>query len=141
LGLILDSTLFIYAERTGKTPSSLVQELIDRYRDQTLALSAMTAGELLHGCWRAGDPRRRARREEFVEGILNAVPVVAITLPIMRVFGEVDAALRARGKTLPTSDLLIGCTAIYRGDEVVTGNERHFAKIPGLKVRLLRSHG
>jgi hypothetical protein len=37
LGLIPDSTLFINAERTGKTPSDLGQELIGRYRDQTLA--------------------------------------------------------------------------------------------------------
>jgi len=72
---------------------------------------------------------------EFVEGIFNAIPVIPISLPIMRVFGEVDAGLRAKGKALPTSDLLIGSTALYRDDDVVTGNVRHFDKIPGLKVR------
>lgn len=52
----------------------------------------------------------------------------------MRVFAEVDASLRASSSKLPTSDLLIGATALYRGDEVVTGNTRHFDKIPGLTV-------
>jgi predicted nucleic acid-binding protein len=99
-----------------------------------LAISAMSAGELLHGCWRADSPARRARREEFVEAGLGALPVVALTLPIMRVFAEVDARLRASGSKLPTSDLLIGATALCRGDEVVTGNTRHFDKVPGLAV-------
>ena len=94
----------------------------------------MTAGELLHGCWRAESPARRAVREEFVEAMLSALPVVDITLPVMRVFAEVDARLRAAGAKVPTSDLLIGCTALFRGDEVVTGNLRHFRRIPGLKV-------
>jgi len=60
--LILDSTLFIHAERSGKSAAELVQGLIDRYRDRRLALSVMTAGELLHGRWRAEDARRRAQR-------------------------------------------------------------------------------
>ncbi len=66
--------------------------------------------------------------------MLSAVPVVDITLPIMRVFAEVDARLRAAGSRLPTSDLLIACTALSRGDEIVTGNVRHFQRVPGLKV-------
>jgi predicted nucleic acid-binding protein len=99
-----------------------------------LAISAMSAGELLHGCWRVDSPARRARRQEFVEAVLAALPVVALTLPIMRVFAEVDARLCTSGSKLPTSDLLIGATALCRGDEVVTGNPRHFDKIPGLTV-------
>jgi predicted nucleic acid-binding protein len=97
----------------------------------------MSAGELFHGCWRADSPSRRARREEFVETILSAVPVVSITLPIMRVFGEIDARLSARGERLPTSDLLVACSALYRGDDIVTGNVRHFDRVPGLKVHTL----
>ena len=137
MGLILDSTLFIHAERAGSTPTELVREVLDQFGDQTVALSVMTAGELFHGCWRAEDPRRRAQREEFVAAVLMAVPVVPLEPPMMRVFGEVDAGLRQRGKTLPTSDLLIGCTALYRNDAVVTGNVRHFEQIPGLVVHRL----
>jgi tRNA(fMet)-specific endonuclease VapC len=134
VGLLIDSTLLIHAERNRLTPARLVAELLERWGDVELAISAMSAGELFHGCWRADSPARRARREEFVEAVLGALPVVALTLPIMRVFAEVDASLRAAGSKLPTSDLLIGATALSRGDEVVTGNTRHFDKIPGLTV-------
>lgn len=100
-----------------------------------MAISVISAGELLHGCWRADAPARRARREEFVEAMVAAVPVVPITLPIVRVYAQTDAELATRGERLPTSDLLIGCTALSREDEVVTGNRRHFDRIPGLVVQ------
>jgi predicted nucleic acid-binding protein len=132
VGLLIDSTLLIRAERNRLTPAQLVVEILDRWGDVELAISVMSAGELLHGCWRADAPARRARREEFVEAVLSALPVVAITLPIMRVFAEIDAHLRALGDRLPTSDLLIASTALCR--DVVTGNPRHFDKVPGLTV-------
>ena len=134
MGLLIDSTLLIHAERNRLTPARLIAELMKRWGNVDLVISAMSAGELLHGCWRADSPARRARREEFVEAVLSALPVIALTLPIMRVFAEVDARLRASGNKLPTSDLLIASTALCRGDEVVTGNTRHFGKIPGLTV-------
>jgi tRNA(fMet)-specific endonuclease VapC len=134
LGLLIDSTVFIHAERNRQSPEDLVQDIVARLGDVELALSVMSAGELLHGCWRADTPARRARREEFVEAVLAAIPAVAITLPVMRVFGEVDARLTANGERLPTSDLLIACTALSRGDEIVTGNRRHYDRVPGLVV-------
>lgn len=134
MGLLIDSTLLIRAEKDRLTPASLVGRILDRWGDAELAISAMSAGELLHGCWRADTPARRARREEFVEAVLAAIPVVAITLPVMRVFAEIDARLRAAGSRLPTSDLLIASSALARGDAVVTGNVRHFDRVPGLTV-------
>lgn len=134
MGLLIDSTLLIHAERSRLTADRFIAEIIDRWGDVELSISAMSAAELLHGVWRAEHPARRARREGFVDGLLAAVPVLAVTLPIARVFAEIDARLRAAGNKLPTSDLLIGCTALAHGDEVATGNVRHFRRIPGLTV-------
>jgi predicted nucleic acid-binding protein len=135
VGLLIDSTVFVTAERKRQTPQDVVARLLDDYGDVELALSVMSAGELVHGCWRADSAPRRARREEFVEGILAAIPVVPLTLAVARVYGELDARFAARGRRLPTSDLLIAATALYRGDELVTGNPRHFDQVPGLVVR------
>ncbi len=110
---------------------------MDRFGDPKLALSVMTAGELFHGVWRADGARRRAQREEFIEAVLAAIPAIPVTLDIMRIFAEVDAGLRSRGVNLPTSDLIIGSTAIARGDSLVTGNRRHFDRIPGLDLRVV----
>ncbi len=134
MGLLIDSTLLVRAERKTQTPAQLVEELISRWGDAELALSVMSAGELFHGCWRADTPARRARREEFVEAVLAAIPAAPITLEVMRVFGQVDAALSTAGTRIPTSDLLIAATALARDDQVVTGDPRHFDRVPGLTV-------
>ena len=134
MGLLIDSTLLVHAERKRLTPEQLLAELLDRFGELDLAISAMSAGELFHGCWRADTPARRARREEFVETVLAALPVVDVTLAIVRIFGEIDARLITAGARLPTSDLLIASTALHRGDHIVTGNVRHFRRIPGLTV-------
>ena len=96
----------------------------------------MSAAELFHRCWRADTPSRRASREEFVEAVLGAIPVLPITLTIARVFAEIDARLSSGRRRIPTSDLLIASTALSLGDEIVTGNPRHFDRVPGLKVGL-----
>jgi tRNA(fMet)-specific endonuclease VapC len=131
---LIDSTVFIRAERERQTPTELISGLLDRFGDQDLALSVMSAGELFHGCRRADTSRRRARREEFVEAVVAAIPSIPVTLPVMRIFGRLDADLSADGARLPTSDLLIASTALSRDDEIVTGNPRHFKRVRGLVV-------
>lgn len=135
MGLLIDSTVFVAAERRAETADAVVAELLEAYGDVDLALSVMSAGELLHGCWRADSAARRARRTEFVEAILAAIPVVPLTLAIARLYGEIDARFVTKGRRLPTSDLLIACTALHRDDEIVTGNPRHYDRIPDLVVR------
>jgi len=137
VGLLIDSTVFIHAERNRQTPVGLIVRLMERWGDPELGISAMSVGELLHGCWRADSAARRASRVEFVETLLAAIPVVPITLAVARIFGELDAQLSTAGRRIPTSDLLIASTALSRGDEMVTGKTRHFDRIPGLVVHRL----
>jgi predicted nucleic acid-binding protein len=135
VGLLIDSTVLIRAERRQSTPARLLADLSDEFGDEEVAISVMSAGELFHGCWRTDGAVRRARRTDFVESILTAIPAIPLTLPILRVFGEIDAHLSSRGKRIPTSDLLIACTALTRGDRIVTGDARHYDRVPGLVVR------
>ncbi|MGH7571958.1 MAG: PIN domain-containing protein [Gemmatimonadota bacterium] len=137
MGLLIDSTALIHAERKRQAPADFVAELMERWHDPELGVSVMSAAELFHGCWRADTPARRARREEFVEAILAVIPVASITLAVARLFGQIDARLSGEGRRIPTSDLLIASTALTRGDAIVTGNERHFNRVPGLEVHAL----
>jgi len=137
VGLLIDSTVIIHAERKHLSPADLVAELIERWGDVELGISVMSAAELFHGCRRAETPARRVRREEFVEALLGAIPTALVTLAVARLFGELDARLSARGRRIPTSDLLIACTALARGDDIVTGDRRHFDRVPGLTAHAL----
>lgn len=134
MGLMLDSSVLIAAERERLTVSLTLRRLSERWPGTDVAVSVITAGELLHGVWRAKSAERRARREQFVESVLSEVPVVSVTVPIIRVFAELDAYAAEKGNQIGVQDLLIASSALYRGDDVVTGNAKHFRRIPGLAV-------
>lgn len=134
MGFLIDSTACIHAERHRHTPEELVSEIMERWGDAELWVSVMSAAELFHGCWRADHPSRRAQREEFVEALLAAIPVLPVNLTIARVVGQIDAQLTAAGQRIPTSDLLIAATALSRGDTIVTADARHFDRVTGLTV-------
>jgi len=130
LALLIDTSIFIAMERSGGDLSDLVQEL----GDEPVALSAITASELLHGVHRADSAMRRSRREEFVEKILNTFPVIPFTLEMARIHSRLWADLQAKGVVIGAHDLLIAATALAQDRIVATGNPRHFGRIPGLKI-------
>jgi predicted nucleic acid-binding protein len=53
---------------------------------------------------------------------------------VAKVFGRIRAALELAGSRLNDADLQIGATAVYHGLELVTGNLRHFQRIPDLEI-------
>ena len=134
MGLVLETTVFIGAERQGRTVRGLLEDLRARFGNEELAISVITAAELVHGIWRASSPRIRAAREEFVEEVFSRIPAHSISLRSARIAGQIEAQLRARGKPIPTADLFIGVAAIEMGFALVTSNLRHFRRIRGLKV-------
>lgn len=130
--LLIDSSIFIALERRGETPASL----LDRFGDQPVALSAVTASELLHGVHRADGAVRRGRRETFVETVFRELPILPFTLDIARVHSRLWADLLARGAMIGERDLMIAATALAHGLTLVSGDRRHFGKIDGLSLAL-----
>jgi tRNA(fMet)-specific endonuclease VapC len=134
VGLILDSSVAIAAERRGDTVQLFLQRVIDTAGDQEAALSAVGVVELVHGIHRADTAERQARREAFVEELLSIVAIYPLTTDIARLAGKLDAEQQSRGIVVPFADLLIGATALSLGYSVLTVNARHFGRIPGLSV-------
>jgi len=54
--------------------------------------------------------------------------------PAARAYGELRATLERAGTPLGDADLRIASIALARSLVVVTGNARHFARVPGLDV-------
>jgi predicted nucleic acid-binding protein len=79
MGLILDSSVVIAAERRGDTVERLIEKIITKTGDQEAALSAIGLTELIHGIYRAKTPEARLRRESFIHELLAAVTVYPYT--------------------------------------------------------------
>lgn len=94
--------------------------------------SAVTIGELYRGAFRSTEPARHLRNIE--EKVLPAVSVLPFDGAVARVYGEICAGLKSAGNPLADADLQIAATALHHGLRLVTGNLRHFRRIPGLPL-------
>lgn len=134
MGLIVDSTVFITAERKGLTAKQALEEIGIRFPAEFVAVSVITLAELAHGAARAVDPLKAQFRRHFIQQIRSSIPVFAVTAEAAIRAGEMDGAFRSRGLTIGFSDLLIGATALELNYGVATANLRHFHLITGLTV-------
>jgi len=137
VGLILDSSIIIAAERRVQPVSDLLRQVRTTAGGTGIRLSAISVIELCHGIWRADTPERRAGRRLYLEELFSAIAVEPFTKEMGERAARIDAAVRQGGKVVPFADLQIGATALELGYEVMTDNLRHFELIPDLIVRRL----
>jgi tRNA(fMet)-specific endonuclease VapC len=144
VGTVLDITVFIDLERamralpTAPAMTEVAQRLEAQLgEDEEVAIAAITASELLHGVHRAAQ-EHRGRREAFVEGVLTAFPTLSFDLLVARAHARLWAALASSGAEVGAHDRLVAATAISAGWRVATANARHFNRVAGLEVTVVR---
>jgi len=134
MGLILDSSVIIAAERRGDTVEQFIERVVNAAGDQEAALSAVGLTELIHGLYRATIPAVRVRRESFLNELLADLTVYPYTKETAMLAGKLDGEQQSKGVVIPFGDLLIGATAPSLGYSVLTVNFRDFRRIPGLSI-------
>jgi len=134
MGVILDSSVLVAAERQGKNARQMLGEVSAKIGDTEVALSVVTLIELAHGAARANTPERKSKREKFIQELQMAMPIEPVTISVALRTGQLDGENQTRGVQIPLADLLIGVTALELGYSVGTANLRHFRQVPGLSV-------
>jgi len=94
--------------------------------------SAVAIGELYKGAFRSANPDFHIERIE--EKVLPAITVLPFDVSVARVCGHIETQMRRRRMTLAHADLQIAATALHYALELVTGNLRHFERIPKLSI-------
>ncbi len=96
-------------------------------------VSSIALGELVYGALRRG-----LLPEDFISRIeakvLANLAVLRFDATAARHYGEVRAALERRGTPLGEADLRIASIALAQDLTLVTGNIRHFERVPGLSI-------
>lgn len=93
--------------------------------------TAITLGELLYGAAKRGSPTLLNRVRELITGVLV---VLAFDETAAEVYGPLRARLEAEGRRLDEPDLRIASIALSRRLTLVSGNIRHFSRVPKLTV-------
>ena len=94
--------------------------------------SAVVVGELYKGAFRSSAVPRHLENVE--KRVLPALTVLSYDVSAARVYGQVRAQLESAGRPLADADLQIAATAILHDLELVTGNVKHFKRVPGLRI-------
>lgn len=92
--------------------------------------SAITLAELLFGALRRG----RLDLVERIRLIADAVPVLPFHETAALRYAELRTELERRGEPLAEPDMRIAAIALAFDLILVTGNERHFRRVPDLIV-------
>jgi predicted nucleic acid-binding protein len=101
--------------------------------------SAVVVGELYQGAFRSSAAARHL--ENIEKRVLPSVTVLSYDAAAARVYGEIRARLEAAGRPLADADLQIAATALLHDLDLVTGNVRHFERVPQLRISAALAEG
>jgi len=111
-------------------PLALIRRLA-RVLPTQQTTTAITLGELLYGVARRGSPDLTRRVRELLESGLS---ILAFDRRAAEDYGELRATLEREGQRLDEPDLRIAAIVRSRDLTLVTGNVRHFERVPELTV-------
>lgn len=122
--LLLDTNAYSALARGNTVLAEYVQSA------EQIMLSSIVAGELLHGfrCGSRLDTNLRQFDSFLARPFVQLIPVGLTTADR---FSRIMAALRAKGRPIPTNDVWIAAHATETGAELIT-RDRHFGEIDGL---------
>ena len=126
---MLDTNICIYL-RQNRPPE--VAARFRRMQHGDAVLSVITYGELLYGAERS---QKRSQALDSLARLVSLLPVIPLPEESAAAYGEMRAALEARGEMIGGNDLWIAAHARSAGLTLVTNNEREFKRVAGLKVQ------
>lgn len=134
LGLVLDSSVLIAAERRNLTPAQAIEDVVKTVGAVPIILSSLTVAEIGHGIYRANTPEIRDRRRAFLDELKATIPIHPITEATAEIIARIGGEQASRGINLPFADLIIGSCALELGYAIGTDNLRDFKRIPDLRI-------
>lgn len=96
------------------------------------AISVITYAELLYGLKKSKNPKQRERFDSMLRDL--QMVILPVTPAIIERFIAIKVPLESKGEKLEDFDLLIAATALEHNLTLITGNKKHFSRVPGLSL-------
>jgi tRNA(fMet)-specific endonuclease VapC len=116
-----------------RSPSSALVAKVAQVPPEQQFTSSITLGELVYGVHRLRE-RTAVLMQKIEDALLPNLPVLSFDVTAARRYGELRAELERLGAPIGDADMRIAAIALSHGLKVVTGNERHFRRVPELEI-------
>ncbi len=113
----------------GRLPKTAVERLERVPRDR-VKITSVTLGELYYGALRTASATKWL---EAVSQLRKSLDCLAFDAEAAEHYGELRAHLESRGRRLDDADLRIASICRSTGNVLVSGNAKHFERVPGLR--------
>ena len=114
-----------------RKPSIRLQARVASLSADAQFSSSITLGELVFGAKKKGSS---SLMQQVEDRVVSYLPMLPFDADAARRYGDIRAGLERRGTPIGDADLRIASIALARGLIVVTGNTKHFERVPDLVV-------
>jgi tRNA(fMet)-specific endonuclease VapC len=125
---LLDTDTISYYLRNIEPVVSRAEEYLKQYGKFTTSVIAVF--EIIYGCRKAGS----VRREQEFHAFRQAIEVLPLDSASAGRAAALHVSLESQGIPIALPDLFIASIALEHDFTLVTNNQKHFARIIGLKL-------
>jgi tRNA(fMet)-specific endonuclease VapC len=126
--IVLDTDTL--SELMRPRPSSRLVARLEQVAAAEQATTSITLGEIAYGARKANRPALYQR----AVGLLRGVKILDFDRAAAERYGEIRLALESAGVRLADPALRIAAIAVASDRLLVTGNVKHFARVPDLRT-------
>ncbi len=116
-----------------RSPSSALVAKVAQVPPEQQFTSSVTLGELVYGAHRLKE-HTDTLMQKIEDVLLPNLPILSFDAGAARRYGKLRAELERLGTPIGDADMRIAAIALSHELKVVTGNERHFQRVPELEI-------
>ena len=122
----------IYTNVIKKVPSETLINRLKKVPRRDQFTTTITIGEVYHGVMKVSDKTKLLKLFEDV--LLPRATILSFDFSAAKKYGEIRSLLEKQGTPLSHADLQIASIALSMNMTLITGNLKHFQRVPGLAV-------
>ena len=122
----------IYTNVIRKVPSETLINRLKKVPRRDQFTTTITIGEVYYGIMKVSDKTKLLKLFEDV--LLPRATILSFDFSAAKKYGEIRSLLEKQGTPLAHADLQIASIALSMNMTLITGNLKHFQRIPELAV-------
>jgi len=122
----------IYTNVIRKSPSKTLINRLKKVPRRDQFTTTITIGEVYYGIMKVSNKTKLLKLFEDV--LLPRATILSFDFSAAKKYGEIRSFLEKKGTPLAHADLQIASIALSMNMTLITGNLKHFQRVPGLAV-------